>query len=72
MQLYSLLCSFLNSAAYALIILGENCTLVHDADLILGNVSQTAALATNPAATAASPHEFSSELLAQVGAAAVS
>ena len=70
MDLYLLLCSFLNSADFT-VILGESCTLLHDADLVLSNVSQTAALTTNPAATAASPSELSPELLAQVGATAL-
>ena len=48
------------------------CTLLHDADLILSNISQIAALTNNPAATATSPHEFSPKLMAQVGAAAFS
>jgi hypothetical protein len=48
------------------ITLHENRTFIHNLDLILSNVSQTAALTTNPAATAASPNE-----LAQVGAGAV-
>jgi hypothetical protein len=45
----------------------ENCTFVHNTDLILSNISQAA----NPAATAASPNELSPKLLAQVGAGAV-
>jgi hypothetical protein len=72
MELYPLLHSFLNSVAFTVIILGEICTLLHDTDLILSNISQTAALTANPAATAASPSELSPKLLAKVGAAAVS
>jgi hypothetical protein len=47
--------------------------LLHDADLILSNISQTAALTNNPAAaTATSPHELSPNLMVQVGPAAFS
>jgi hypothetical protein len=44
--------------------------LLHNADLIFSNISQIAALADNPAATATSPHELSPKLMAQVGATA--
>jgi hypothetical protein len=46
--------------------------LLHDADLILSNISQIAALTNNTAATATSPHELSPKLMAQVGAATFS
>jgi hypothetical protein len=43
--------------------------LLHNTDLILGNVSQTVAFTNNTATTATSPHELSLKLMAQVGAA---
>jgi hypothetical protein len=72
MEEQSLLGSISNSAALTVIALHGNCTLLHDTDLILSNISQTAALTTNSAATAASPNELTPKLLAQVGTAAVS
>jgi hypothetical protein len=48
------------------------CTLLHNVDFVLCYVSQTAAFTTNPATTAASPHEIGPKLTAVVGAVGVS